>query len=202
MIFSFLFVWVFVHDVIRRLGPRSVRYVCWGEAQVEDSIILGLRWSWISSKDSRYSLVKLNVPLQKNHSSPNLFFLHCENGDFSILMKDILSKLVYASVAQVLTFEHIRQVLLVLGTLCNFGWYYPRSLPAVWYWTSGLVGSFYTSVKPVVIPGASYIYQTNAGLCLSTLDEQYAPDSGSAYNLKLGYVCQCYKKVIKSLDLL
>jgi hypothetical protein len=35
-------------------------------------------------------------------------------------MKDILSKLVYASVAQVLTFEHIRQVLLVLGTVCNF----------------------------------------------------------------------------------
>ncbi len=68
---------------------------------------------------------KLNVPLQKNHSSPNLFFLHRENGDFSILMKDILSKLVYTTVAQVLTFEHIRHVLLVLGTVCNFFSYQP-----------------------------------------------------------------------------
>jgi hypothetical protein len=68
---------------------------------------------------------KLNVPLQKNHSSPNLFFLHRENGDFSILMKDILSKLVYTSFAQVLTSEHIRQVLVVLGTVCNFFSYQP-----------------------------------------------------------------------------
>jgi hypothetical protein len=68
---------------------------------------------------------KPNVPLQKNHSSPNLFFRHRENGDFSILMKDILSKLVYTSVAQVLTFEHIRQVLLVLGTTCNLFSYQP-----------------------------------------------------------------------------
>ncbi len=99
---------------------------------------------------------KLNVPLQKNHSSPNLFFCHRENGDFSILMKDILSKLVYTSVAQVLTFEHIRQVLLVLGTTCNFFSYQPGPvqpfIPGTlsWYWVQDW---FLVGMRQVYISG-------------------------------------------------
>jgi hypothetical protein len=55
-------------------------------------------------------------------------------------MKDILSKLVYTSVAQVLTFEHIRQVLLVLGTTCNFFSY-----------QSGPVQTFHTRYAVLVL---------------------------------------------------